>query len=135
MEQGAEPALLITVFEGTGPAAEFFHVITHGGDAIGIRGGGFAQVGHHFVYGVPGDQIAKRFLPRNDANGAALIFGDVVSEKLAGFEPSGEKMNVIEYRVSDVRFRQNRSKLRLPDALGQPGTGGAFAEMFFDVVR
>ena len=80
------PTLLIAVFERTGPATEFFHIIAHRGDTVGMRSCGFAQVGHYFFDGVPGDQVAKRFLPGNDADGAALIFGDIVGEKFALFE-------------------------------------------------
>ena len=43
-------------------------------------------------------------------------------------------MDIIQDRVAGAGFRQNGGKLRLPDTLGQPRTGGAFAEVFFDVV-
>ena len=54
-EKSVEPAFLIAVFEGSGPPAKFFHIVAHRGDAVGMRGSRFVEVGHNLVDSIPRD--------------------------------------------------------------------------------
>ena len=63
---------------------------------------GFAEVGDHFVNGVPGNEVAQRLLAGNDANGLAFVFGNIVAEEFRLLETRGEKMNIVQDRVGNV---------------------------------
>ena len=95
-----EPSLLKAVFKGARPSAEFFHIVAHCGDAIGMGGGGFLQMDHNLVDSVPRNEVAQRFLARDDTNRLAFIFGDVVAEQFLLLEARGEEMDVIEDGVA-----------------------------------
>ena len=43
-------------------------------------------------------------------------------------------MNVVENGVAGVGFGQHGSELRLPDAFGQPRTGGALSKMVLEII-
>src|ERR1700730_14335139 len=130
-----EPGLLIAVFEGAGPSAELFHVVAHGGDAIGMGREGVAQVSDGFVDGVPGDQVTQGFLPGNDTDGLALVFGNVIAKELGLLETRGKEVDVVENGVANVAFGEDRGELRFPNAFGKPGAGWAATEVLLDVIR
>jgi len=128
-----EPAILVTVFVGSRPNAELFHVIAHGGDAAGVCAGGIAQIGDDVRDFAERNEIAQGFLAGVEPHGAATVFGKVGAKELFRFEAGGKKMDVIDKGISDVRGGKHGGKLWLPDALGEPGTGGKLAEMFLEI--
>src|SRR5260370_2883671 len=128
-----EPAVLVTVFMRTGPDTELFHVIAHGSHAVRMEAGGIAKIRDHVCDFAKGNEIAQGFLPGIEADALAKIFSHVSAKKLVRLEAGGQEVNIIDQRVSDVCSRQRGRKLRLPDALGQPGAGGGMAEMLLKI--
>src|SRR5580658_1300543 len=114
---------------GTGPDAEFFHVVAHGGHAAGMYGRGIAQIGDDFLDLAERDEIAERFLAGEEPDALAAVFGDVGTKEFLGFEASGKKMDVVDEGVADVCRGKRGGKLRLPNALGDPGTCRATTEV------
>ena len=98
-EQLIEPTFVVAMFERSRPAAELLHVIAHRGDAAGMRTKHFVQPRHHFIDGLPRNQIAQGFLAGDDANRLAFVFRDVIAEQFVLFESRRKKMNVVEHRV------------------------------------
>ncbi len=129
-----EPAVFVAVVERTGPDAELFHVIAHGGHMIRVRPCGFLQVVNHLLDGSEGNQITKNLLPRDEAYGLAVIFRDVIGKKFLRFKAGREEVNVIKHGVADIGFRKHRSELWLPYTFGEPGARGALAEMMLEIV-
>ncbi len=128
-----EPAVLVTVVVGSGPDAELFHVIAHGGHAAGVDAGGIAQISDDVSDFAERNEIAQSFLPGVKPHGSAAVFGNVGAKEFFRFEARGEEMDVIDERVSDVGGGESGGKLRFPDALGKPGAGGKPAEMFLEI--
>jgi hypothetical protein len=65
---------------------------------------GFAEIGDHFVNGVPGNEVAQRLLAGNDAHGLAFVLGNIVAEQFRLLETRGEKMDIVEHRVGNAGF-------------------------------
>src|ERR1700757_1085887 len=122
------------MIERARPDAEFLHVVAHGRHLFGMGRGGFLEISNDLLDGSERNQVAKNFLPGNQANSLSMIFRDVVGKKLVGLESRGKKMNVIQNGVVDITFSQNRGELRLPNALRQPRSRGALAEMVLNII-
>src|SRR5260370_19386232 len=91
--------------EGAGPDAGFFHVVAHGGHLIRMSAGGVAEIGDDLLDGAEGNEIAKNFLAGEDANGLAVIFGDVVGKQLVGLEAGAEGVDVVSQGAAAAAFR------------------------------
>src|SRR6266478_6667812 len=122
------------MIEGTGPDAELFHVVAHGGHLLRVGTGGFLEIGDDLLDGAERNEVAKGFLAGDDPNGLTVIFSNVIGEQLLRLEARGEEMNIVENGVSNVGLREDGGELRLPDTLGEPGTGGALAEVMLDII-
>src|SRR5579863_400257 len=133
-EEFLEPGVLIAMVEGAGPDAEFLHIVAHGGHLAGVGAGSVAKIGDDLLDGAEGNEIAEKLLAGENANGLAMVFGDVVGEQFFGLEAGGEKMDVVENGVADVGFGEDRGELRFPHALGEPSAGGALAEVLLEIV-
>ena len=133
-EEIFEPAVLVAMRVSAGPAAEFFEIVAHGGDAARMRAGLLPEEMGAFGDVAKRDEIAKRFESREKLDGVAQILGGVVAVELFGLESGGEEMVVVDERVFDAARGERGRKLRLPDALGEPGAARTLAEMFFDVI-
>src|ERR1700730_18799203 len=105
--------------EGTGPDTEFLHIVAHGSHLVWVRAGGFLEISDDLLDGAERNEVAKNLLARNEANGLAMIFRDVVGKQLVGLEARGEKVDVVENRVAYVGFGENGSEVRLPEAVRQ----------------
>jgi hypothetical protein len=68
------------MFERTRPATELLHVVAHGGKTVRMGLSGLVQIFHDVVDGVPGNQVAQRFLTGDEPNGLTLVLGNVISE-------------------------------------------------------
>src|SRR6266849_993984 len=99
-EEFFEPGVLVTVVKGAGPDAEFLHVVAHGGHLIRMSAGGLAEISNDLLDGAEGNEITQSFLAGEDANGLAVIFGDVVGEQLVRLEAGGEEVDVVENGIA-----------------------------------
>jgi hypothetical protein len=117
----------------SGPDAELFHIIAHGGHAAGVEAGGIAQISDDVFDFAERNEIAKSFLPSVEPHGFATVFGNIGAKEFFRLEARGEEMDVIDERVSDVRGGESGGKLRFPDALGEPSAGRKPAEVFLEI--
>ena len=101
-EEIFEPAVLVAMRVGAGPTAEFFEIVSHGGDSAGMRAGLLPEEMGGFGDVAKRDEVAKRLESREKLDGMAQIFGDVVAVELFGLESGGEEMIVVDERVFDA---------------------------------
>ena len=81
------------------------------------------------------DEVPQAHAPREHDDRKALILGNEGRTELVPAQASLEEVLLVEDRVRDARLRQERRHVRLPHALGQPGTQRAVAEDLNDAVR
>jgi hypothetical protein len=122
------------VFVGSGPDAEFFEVVTHGGVGARMVRGGATQELRRFSSIVEWNQVAQSFQSGQEFYGVALVFDDVVAVELVEFESRAEKMIIVDKRVIHVRGSEGGGELRLPDTFGEPGAVRSRSEMFLNVI-
>src|SRR5258708_401574 len=87
--------IFVAMGEGARPDAKLFHVVAHGRNLAGVRAGGFLEIGDDLLNRAKRNEVAKNFLARDEGNGLAVIFRDVVGEELVGLKAGRGKMNVV----------------------------------------
>src|SRR5262249_52641778 len=74
-------------------------------------------------------------LSGEDLHRLSTVFGNVGAEEFFRLKAGSKEMNIINQRVLDAGSRQNGWKLRLPNALGQPGPIRRLAEKPGEIIR
>ena len=69
-------------------------------------------------------EVAEPFIDREQTNPPAVRFGDVRPVQLVAAEAAHQEMAIIDERIFDARFGEILHEPWLPDALGEPETGG-----------
>src|SRR5262249_5120775 len=128
-----EPSVLVAMFRGARPDAEFLHIVAHGGGPTRMSARRITQVFKEVGHAAEGDQIAQILEAREKPNHITAILSNVSLKKLLRLESGGKKMDVVDKRVSDAGVRQNAGELRLPNALSKPGSRWPLAKVLFDV--
>src|SRR5208283_852334 len=134
-EEFLQPAIFIAMLKGPRPHAKLFHVVAKSGDATGMLLGRGFEIVDGFLDLAEGDEISQLLDARKEPYGLAAIFGDVGAVEFFRLEARGKKRQVIHQGITDVGLSQRGGQLRLPNALGEPGPGGALAKMFFKIIR
>ena len=79
-------------------------------------------------------QVAKFLQTRNQFDGLAPIFGNVIAVQFLHLASRGQEMAVVHQRVFDARFGQCCGQLRFPNTLRKPCPTGTLAKLLFDEV-
>jgi hypothetical protein len=119
-EEVLEPAVLVDALERARPRAELLAVI---GVHDELRAGGLplAQLLHRLAHVAERDEIAEPGVGRVEHEREALILGDEGLAEILAAQTGLKEMLLVQDRVRDAGFRQDRREVRLPHALGQPG--------------
>ena len=102
-----------------GPRAELLAVVRVDDEARAGRMP-LAQLLDRRAHVAERDEVAELHAPREHDDREALVLGDVRLAGLVLLQTRTQEVLVVEDRVRDARLSEQRWKVRLPDALGQP---------------
>src|SRR5206468_12970090 len=133
-EELLEPAVLVHALIRARPRPELLAVVGVDNKA-GALIGSCAKLFDRLTHVAERDEVTKLHASGEDDHGESLVLGDVRLAKLLRAKARLEKVLVIEDRVSDPRFGEERRKMRLPHPFGQPRAQRALSEDRVDPVR
>ena len=115
-QESLEPAVLVNPLVRPRPEAELLPVVAE--DGRPARVADRSEVAVDVLEGTERDVIAEGLVDRKDAEGPALVLGDVGRGQIA--DARVVKVLFVEERVLDPGRGQGAGQAGLPDALGQP---------------
>ena len=126
-EELLEPAVLVHALVRAGPRAELLAVIRIHDEARAC-GVPLAQLLDRRAHLAERDEVAQLHAPGEHDHRKSLVLGDVRLAGLVLLQTRAEEVLVVEDGVGDAGFSEQRRKMRLPHALGQPRAEGPLPE-------
>ncbi len=117
---------------GFRPDAEFLPVVAKDGDPVAFFGRDGPQIINGCVDGLKWNGVSQHFAPGENADSSALLFRQIVSEKILILDPGIPKMGIIDDHVANPGVRDDFCHMLLPNALGQPHSHRGSTKLFAD---